>query len=253
MPTSDNPTITLILKGLFILAFEEENKFCQAAVMRAEGHCLKINTNTNETSQLIFPQPTLEIPDGDIYFQVTGRESGVSIYEQPGPFDRNTAQDRRDFRWIVDLEGSEFYSRSLPFKAGAIKRSIFINNGLFYTYSARPVLIISPLSGQRHARVAEQIGCDIYLDDQEEAVIRYGPDLAPSIRLRKMDGVSYTITLENICEEPHEATPNNSDFAFYYDVIDVPMSAQFMVTSQTADARNPCDPITVGLTKAPLS
>lgn len=253
MPTSDSPTITLILKGLFILAFDEENQFCQAAVMRAERHCLKITTRTNGILQSILPEPPAEILDEDINFQVTGRESGVSIYQQPGPFDRNTAQDQRDFRWIVDLEGREFYSRPLPFIAGAIKQSIFIHNGLFFTYNAHPVVIISPLSGRRPAWVAEQIGCDIFLEDQEEAVLRYGPGLESSIILRKSDGTSHTISLENICEEPPGATPNNNDFAFYYEVIDIPSRAQFMVTRQAADARNPCDPITVGLTKAHLS
>jgi hypothetical protein len=253
MMTSDSPTITLIFKGIFLLAFEEENKFCQAGVMRAENHCLKINIKANETSQPISPELPSLISDGDIFFQVSGRSSGVSVYERPGPLVRNIAPDWRDFRWVLDMEGGALYNRPLPFKAGVLKQSIFINNGQFYTYSTQSVLIISPSSSQRNAIVAEQIGCDIYLDDQEEAVLRYGPGLGHSIKFKKEPGISYVISLENFCEEPPRLTPDNSDFVFYYDVIDVPRNAQFRLTRRTADARNPCVPTTAGLTKAPLS
>jgi hypothetical protein len=256
MITSDSPTITLILKGLFLLAFEKENKFCQAGVMRAERHCLRIKIKANGTSQPIFPELPSEILDGDIFFHVSGRAGSVSIYEQKGPFDRDTSKDQRDFRWIVDLEGKEFHSRSLPFRVGTISQSIFIKNGLFYTYSVLPVLIDTRLSGARDAGVTDRIGCDIYLDDQEEAVLRYGPDPVSSIIFRKEPGISYTITLENVCEEPPESTRDSSDFVFYYDVIDVPEPKQFILLPQIrddADARNPCVPATVGLTKAPFS
>jgi hypothetical protein len=253
MTTSDSPTITLIFKGLFLLAFEQEKKFCQAGVIRAENHCLKINIKANETSQPVFPELPSLISDGDISFRVSGRSSGVSLYERPGAFVRDIAPDFRDFRWVLDMEGENLYSRQLPFKAGVLKQSIFINNGQFYTYSTQSVLIIVPSSSQKNAIVAGQIGCDIYLDDQEKAVLSYGPGLGSSIKLKKEPGISYTISLENFCEEPPRLTPDNSDFVFYYDVIDIPTEKQFRLARQTADARNPCVPVTVGLTDAPIS
>jgi hypothetical protein len=251
MVKTDSPTITLIFKGLFILAFEKENKFCQVGVMRAERHCLRIKIKANGTSHCVFPELPSEILDGDIFIDVSGRAGSVSIHKQKGPFDRDTAKDQRDFRWILDMEGKDLHNQQLSFKAGALKQSIFINNGLFYTYSVQPVLIISPKSSQRHVAVAEQIGCDIYLDDQEEAVLRYGPYLESRIILQKSAGISYTIFIDNDCEELPRS--NNSDFVFYYDVIDVPRIAQYKVTGPVAgDPRNPCSPITVGLSKAPL-
>jgi hypothetical protein len=261
MTTSDSPDISLILKGLFLLAFEKENKFCQAAVMRVERHCLKIEIDANSTANGPSKSTILELPtegqERDILFEVAGRASGVSIYEGPDPFDRDTAQDLRDFRCVIDLEGREFYSRPLPFKAGVLKQSIFINNGQFYTDSAHKVLIISPISGQRTVWVADRIGCDIYLDDKEVGILRYGPDPESRKLLPKIDGISYKISLENLCQEP-PATPRLSDFRFYYDVIDVPKEAQYMVNMAPpgrgdGDRLNPCIPTTTGLTKAPLS
>jgi hypothetical protein len=256
MATSEPPTITLIFNGLFLLAFERENKFCQAGVMRAENHCLKINIKTKGAPS-IFPKPPLEVPEGDISLQVLRRTGSVSINGQPGTFNRNTADDWRDFRWILDMEGKHLHNRQLSFRAGALKRSIFIYNGLFYTYNTQPVSIISPSSRRKNVIVAEQIGCDIYLDDQEAAVLRFGTDPGSSIEFRKEPGVSYKISLENLCNEAHRPRPGNSDFVHYYDVIDVPKSKQFRVTRQPrpgfANARNPCNPIIVGQSKAPLS
>jgi hypothetical protein len=249
MTTSEPPTITLILKGLFLLAFEKENKFCQAGVIRADRHCLKINIKANGVLLPISPEI---LPDGDIFFQVSGRASSVDTYE-PGTFDRNTAQDWRDFRWLLDFEGKELYKARLPFKAGALKRSIFIHNGLFYTHSAEPVSLINPSGRRKNIIIADSIGCDIYLDDQEEAVLRYGPHPGSSIKLIKETGISYEISLENFCNEPPRTTPDNSDFVFYYDVIDVPENLQFRLARQGADARNPCSPTTVLKSDAPIS
>jgi len=249
MTISDSPTITLIFKGLFLLAFEEENKFCQAGVVLAERHCLKMDIKANGVLLPISPDI---LPDGDIFFEVPGRASSVNTYE-PGTFDRDTAKDWRDFRWLLDFEGRELYNARLRFKAGALNRSIFIHNGIFYTLSVAPVSLINPSGRSKNIIIADKIGCDIYLDDQEEAVLRYGPNSGSSIKLKKEPGISYTISLENFCKEPPRSTPDNSDFAFYYDVIYAPRNSQFRVIRQSADARNPCDPVTVGLTKAPIS
>ncbi len=253
MTTPDSPTITIIFKGLFLLAFDEENKFCQIGVIQAERHCLKVNIKTNEGLQQVFPELPSEIPDGDISFQVLRRTGNVGVYGTPATFNRNTSEDWRDFRWVLDMEGKHLHNRQLPFKASALKRSIFIYNGLFYTFHTQPVSIISPSSSRKNVIIAEQIGCDIHLYDQEVAVLKYGPDPGYSIQFKKEPGIRFEISLENFCNETHRPAPGNSDFLFYYDIIDVPRSKQFKVTRQAADARNPCNPVIVGLSNAPIS
>src|SRR5215510_14459096 len=140
MALLDSPTITLVFRGLFLVAFEKDNKFCQVGVMEADRHCLKINIKTNAASLPSSPELSFEIPDGDIYFEVADRTNAVDTYE-PGTFLRDPSHDRRDFRWVLDLEGTELHNRPLPIKTGALKRSIFVRNGLFYTYDSHNVRI----------------------------------------------------------------------------------------------------------------
>jgi hypothetical protein len=255
MAQLDSPTITLVFRGLFLLAFEKENKFCQVGVLKADRHCLKVNIKTNAASLPNSPELSFEIPDGDICFEVAGRPNAVDTYE-PGLFLRDPSHDRRDFRWVLDLEGPELHNGPLSIITGALNRSIFVFNGLFYTYDSHTVRIVPPSSGPRVAFTAREIGCDIYLNEEEEAVFRYGPDERHSIKLKKEPDISYEISVENICpEEEVESQSTVSDFVHYYDVVDVPAAQQFKVDAfppPPSSDRNPCDPTFVSITSAPL-
>jgi hypothetical protein len=118
------------------------------------------------------------------------------------------------------------------------------------------VRIVPPSSESKVALTAREIGCDIYLDGEEEAVIRYGPDERHSIKLKKEPDISYEISVENICTDEESAAPQIvSDFVHYYDVVDVLQGQQFKVDAfppPPADIRNPCDPTFMSITSAPL-
>jgi hypothetical protein len=251
------PDITLDIRGLFLFAFEKEKGFCQLGIMEAEKHCLKIKINTLATSLPDSPECLYEIPNGDIIIEVSGRARGVETYE-PGLFKRDESHDPRDFRWILDFESPELHNRQIQLNAGALQRSLFIYNGLFYTRGTLAVLIQGPSSPQQKALIADSVGCDIYLRDQEEFLIRYGPQAENSIPIRKEPGISYKISVENLCSrEENPISPGTSDFSFYYEVINVLEQERFTVFS-VADPRdlledtNPCSPASVSITTAPL-
>lgn len=264
---SESPDITLVFRGLFLIAFEKEKRFCQFGVIQADRHCLKIDIKTRASSLLDTPEFSCKIPDRDIHFEVTRRASGVDTYE-PGPFQRNRRHDRRDFRWILDFEGRELHNQQLPVRGGVLKRSVFVYNGLFYTRDTREVIIRRPshhatgtaggeslLPQTQSSLICKSVGCDIYLTDQEEFLFKYGPDANYSMRLKKEHGISYEISVTNRCsEDVEQARSDRSDFALYYDVLDVPENEQFRVLSSPApgvkDDSNPCDPSQVGITKA---
>jgi hypothetical protein len=253
MALLNSPAITLVFRGLFLFAFDEDNKYCQAGVIKADRHCLKINIKTNAASLPNSSELSFEIPDGDIYFEVPGRGSAVGIYK-PGVYVRDTSHDRRDFRWVLDLEGAELHNRPLPIKAEALKRSIYVCNGLFYNYDSRRVRIVDPASQVRNDVIANVIGCDIHLDEGEEAIFGYGPNGSHSVKLKKEPDISYEISVENICPEDSAAPSIVSDFVHYYDVVDVPQAQQFKVDAPTppGSERNPCIPTSMGVTRAPL-
>jgi hypothetical protein len=264
---STTPDITLDFRGLFLIAFEKEKRFCQFGVIQAERHCLKIDIRTRSSSLLDAPELSCKVPGENIHFEVTRRASGVDTYE-PGSFERNRRHDRRDFRWVLDFEGRELHNHQLQVRAGVLKRSVFVYNGLFYTRDTREVVIRSPshhtietsdgeglLPQTQSGLICKSVGCDIYLTDQEEFLFKYGPDANYSIRLKKERGLSYEISVTNLCSEDVErARPDSSDFALYYEVLNVPENEQFRVFSSPApgdrDDINPCDPSRISITKA---
>jgi hypothetical protein len=263
---SNSPDITLVFNGLFLIAFEKDRKFCQLSVLQSERHCLKIKIETRAASAPDTPELSCNFPNENILFEVTRRASGVDTYE-PGPFERNSRHDRRDFRWVLDFEGRELHNNQLPVKDGAIKRSIFVHNGLFYTLDTEEVIIrrpiqhvagtvddVSQIPQFQTGRICNSIGCDIYLNDREELLFKYGPDANYSMRLKKERCISYKISVTNLCDDDVEPPPDSSDFALYYDVLDVPRDKQFKVLPAlgTVDDRNPCNPTRVGITKAIL-
>src|SRR5262249_55125415 len=161
--------------------------------------CLKINIKTQSDSLLHAPELSCNVPNGDISFEVTGRTNGVDTYE-PGPFERHSLHDGRDFRWLLDFEGRELHNRRLQLRADTLKRSVFVYNGLFYTNSTQGVIIMRPASAphlaagttesvssvsqSQNALITRTIGCDIYLDSREEFRLKCGPSAGYSINLR---------------------------------------------------------------------
>jgi hypothetical protein len=264
---SNSPDITLVFNGLFLIAFEKDRKFCQLGVMQAERHCLKIKIETQSVSLRDAPELSMNLPNENIHLEVTRRASGVDTYE-PGPFERNSRHDKRDFRWVLDFEGRELHNHPIQVKAGAIKRSVFVYNGLFYTLDTDEVIIRRPvqhvagtvddlslLPQFQTGLMCKSLGCDIYLSDREELLIKYGPDANYSMRLKKEHGISYKISVTNLCDDDEEPPPpDSSDFALYYDVLEVPREEQFKVLPAlgTADDSNPCNPTRMGITKAIL-
>jgi len=266
---SNSPDITLVFNGLFLIAFEKDRKFCQLSVIQAERHCLKIKIETRAASLRDDPELSINVPNENIHFEVTRRASGVDTYE-PGPFERNLRHDRRDFRWVLDFEGRELHNNQLPVREGAIKRSVFVYNGLFYTLDTQEVIIRRPMqhvAGRvddvslipqfQTGLMCKSLGCDIYLSDREEFLFKYGPDANYSMRLKKEHCLSYKISVTNLCDDDGEPPPpGSSDFALYYEVLDVPEGQQFDVLSvpdpSHRDDVNPCNPSRVSITKAIL-
>src|SRR5262245_19775577 len=267
MAVSDSPDITLVFRGLFLIAFEKNKRFCQFGVIHAEQHCLKIGIKTRSSSLLNPPELSFDLPDGDTHLEVTGRASGVDTYE-PGPFERNSRHDRRDFRWVLDFEGRELHNHQLSVRDGAINRSVFVYNGLFYTLDTEEVIIRRPIKHVagtvddvslipqfQTGPMCKSLGCDIYLSDREEFLFKYGPDANYSMRLKKEHCLSYKISVTNLCDDDVEPPPpDSSDFALYYDVLEVQKDEQFKVLSaiSAADDSNPFNPSRMGITKAIL-
>lgn len=251
------PTITLVFKGLFLFAFEKDNRFCQAVVMQADKHCLKLTVKAKVTSSENPLELTFAVPDGNIEIVVPDRIVGVDRYEV-GAFNRDLAHDKKDFRWALDLEGSDLHNQPLAIKAGSIQRSIFIRNGMFRNQANRRIRIISPSTQVTSTAATQEIGCDIFLEKGEELVFKYGPNNNNFLTFKQEADerdINYEILIDNSCPEEAIADGEPSDFFHYYDVVDVQPNQRFQIAPlqpPPGSQRRPCDPAYLGLTHAHL-
>lgn len=107
--------LTITFRGLMILHFgsEKGKEFLEVGILRAPGHIPRITTFRKGTGGVdgtphLLPEAKqrgwrLDVPGGQ---GVTRRQKGAQ-------FDRMTHDFEQDFRFIMDLEGGEFYSQDL--------------------------------------------------------------------------------------------------------------------------------------------
>jgi len=256
MPLLDNPTITVNFEGLMLLAFQEglaaERKgHCQIALVQPdERHCLKVTGTMASGEPIVFPENIA----GDLLLEVPGRQGkGVSVHEG----NPNDAEDHdNDFKLLIDLQGEKWHKEKLlQIKQGQIGQSMFIQNGLFYTAEKQMVRVFQGGIFKREAEIARKIGCNLYLEEDEKAILRFGAYDQDRIELPCEPGASYTIRVSTLCDPAD--SPDN-DFRHYYDVITVD-DDHIELRGHAGDLgqpnfggsdRLPCNPVCLGRTKS---
>lgn len=135
-----------------------------------------------------------------------------------------------DFRRVVDLEGEHFYNRPLKMRCGALKPILLVTQGLFYTASltSNPYRTVpvapnrsnaATATGRNLGQIAEYVGANIPLSQSDQAlVLRAGRNGSELLRLKKEEGITYEITIEN--GDTLQA-PAGSDFYYYYDAFEL--------------------------------
>jgi hypothetical protein len=158
---------------------------------------------------------------------VNAATKGVSVYTNDrARFDRKKDQgDREDFRWIVDVEGSELHNTKLTIaRPEKLAPTFHFTHGVFYS---------SKLSDERVGRVdynsnkhpmslgkvAEEIAADIYLDDNATGVVLLPEGNASQLLMLKREpGVRYEIAVKNLPDSSMQVTAR-SHFSYFYEAI----------------------------------
>lgn len=163
-------TFTIVFRGLLVFHLVEnrngQRRF-DIGVLPEEGHFLRINTITNCVLAGVFPleahvrrtQPfwrlAVDNPVG----------GGISIHTSGTQFDRLTHPDEKDFRWLTDIEGREFYDRELTEELDTcpLMPILRVYNGIFYTRLKSTQLERRQGNGQFElfGSIAGVVGCDI--------------------------------------------------------------------------------------------
>jgi len=254
MPVPPNPTVTIYFKGLLAFCFDAKFKYCQVGVhTKANNHELKVSVYKKRGNRIVSSAPMLRFShemircSSDLWLDIEGgtppkqQTAEPYVMSDQGP----ALVDDQDFRHVVDLEGENFYNRTLNIKDGVLRPSLFIGKGLFYAaaltaHGYKTVLADSTvsdqaphahltteasslghISGHRIGRIATYVGANIYLDHESQAVVlRAGKKKGAELfRLVKGEGedTTYEITIEN----DDTQAPVGSDFRYYYDAFEL--------------------------------
>jgi hypothetical protein len=238
MPVLKDATITIRFTGLLVFCFDKRLKHCQVGVhSKTDDHELRLRFVKKGPDPESYSDHMLTISHAlirqtsDLWLGVEGAPSPKQCTAKPfivGNRDEPPT-DPQDFRRLVDLEGEHFYNRSLKVKAGVLRPILFVAQGLFYTASLtsetyRTVPIGSKGStvvttGGNLGRIAEYVGAKIYLTHPDQAlVLRAGQNGSELLRLKREEGTTYEITIEN-GDTPQ--APAGSDFDYYYDAFEL--------------------------------
>lgn len=141
-------TFTIVFRGLMIFHEDERNQLMEIGMLREETHVPRILTIKNGVTaalQDLRSRPELSDPTHRIWrLDVTKpAKEGIRIYTNgSGDLDRKTHGDDRDFRWIMDFEGKDFYDRDLTEQMISKKLMpiLQIRQGEFYTRLKSPPL-----------------------------------------------------------------------------------------------------------------
>lgn len=226
-PGSRGPSLTVIFRGLMTFRQNHDDQTLAVEILPAREH--------EFTVQVLEKSPqgisTYSIPMNQragarsdtwlVEFPSTG--NGVSYYKN-GVFDRQKGfGDIRDFRWLIDLEGKEFYGRKLAVDQRQRGVALKFSSGEFYTKSTtRPLQRrVGGDSFEYFGRVAHETATDVFLEDGD-FVLTSQASRAEILRLKQKPDTTYELVFENAPLPTHHVQANH--FHYYYQLFPMPKS-----------------------------
>jgi hypothetical protein len=241
-----NPPIRIFFHGLIVLS-SPDGISCVGETHRVPGppHTLSVEVRVKAPGQpdVILMRHFGNLPGTHpgLSIRVTNATSQPAAYKYVpsprfNPINPTGDEQDDDFRWVINLEGSNFHGRPLSVDTHKTRPGILIEGGVCYFYTAllrqgsigvtqgganRP-----PLQG-----LAAIIGANLYLDNGSEAVVTChaaGGDFVLPLGAPG-GGVSYEIYIDNSpLFEDASSGHTHSELKEYYGVIQgVPSGEQF--------------------------
>jgi hypothetical protein len=230
------PTVTIVLRGLMVFHPDPAREYFEAGILPAPGHRFRVEVREKTNSGIstfVVPLPPVTnlVNDSWSLEFMSPPKRGISFY-QKGAFDRKAGiGDPRDFRWAVDIEGTEFYNEQVMIKENQLGPIVRMTSGEFYTKSrSRPVMRRQGDGTFQHfGSVAEEIAAD-FLIKEGDVVLRSAKSGKEILRLPRKPATTYEIILENQpVTEGHMASmaAGSDHFQYYYQVIAKPKTEWF--------------------------
>ena len=233
------PSLTVIFRGLMAFRRDHEEQTFSVGILPAPEHEFTIEV-LEKSAQGVF---TYSIPmnqmvsskSDTLLVEVPTKRNGVSYY-QNGVFDRKKGiGDIRDFRWLIDLEGKEFYGHKLATDQQQMGFAVKFSNGEFYTKTTT-LPLQRKMGGKTFeffGRVAQEIAADFFLDDGD-FVLTSQASGAELFRLKQKPDTTYELIFENAPPPTHHSAMRANHFQYYYRLFPMPKSQwyEFRVAPQ---------------------
>jgi hypothetical protein len=157
--------------------------------------------------------------------EVPAQRNGVSYY-QNGVFDRKKGVgDIRDFRWLIDLEGKEFYGRKLATDRRHMGVEVRFSAGEFYTKTTtRPLQRkLGAETFEYFGRAAQEIATDVFLENGD-FVLTSQASGKEILRLQQKPDTTYELVFDNNPSTTQHPAMGANHFQYYYGFFPMPKS-----------------------------
>jgi len=146
----------------------------------------------------------------------------VSFYQVGETFNRETATNEQDFRWLLDVESPDLYNQVVPHK-----RSLYygprlqVQHGTFYTarVTERSYQFVQRTDHTKQkliGRVASHQGLKIKLDGDQQAVLIFKDPLGISQAWTFSKRQPGKIVFTNLCLHPNGESCGENDFFHHF-------------------------------------
>jgi hypothetical protein len=234
--------VILAFHGLMCMC-NNEGGFCEVGIVNTDDDH-KLGIYLFEVDPVFDPPASIELGNytlidsydvsntGDAYTDIVSfdvfrsRISGVTFFLPPS---YPPKQDPNDFRFILDLEGPDFYDGiELGKNYEALGPRLHISDAVFYTLFKTPSTFTAKegsSTGHDIHGLATMIGANIYLDNTPSSPGKVYLTIAnsPAITLPTKAGKKNLVIIDNSCPSCATANPPVSDFPIYYDAVKVPV------------------------------
>ena len=207
----NNPSVVIVFRGLFTFCFSG-NQNCEVGINNQAAdpdqfHKLNVNVWRKGLQgcipvPIVMPNPITRI---DLEVQNATELDGVYVFQRnpQTPFDRmDLGNHPKDFRWALDFEGPDLYNERLLKQTNALRPSLQINNGIFYTrQTSRSKFKLHSKSGDKQiGSVAKLIAANVYLGGVSFLDLKINGILIK--RLEQEQNITHQIDFKNDCEPP---------------------------------------------------
>jgi len=228
-PGSRGPSLTIIFRGLMALRQDREEHTLGVGILLAPEHEFTMQVlekSPQGVSTYSIPANQLMSSNGDTWLAAIADEKSGVTYYQNGVFDRKKGVgDNRDFRWLIDLEGEEFYGRKLATDRRHMGVEVKFSTGEFYTKTTtRPLQ--RKLGGntfEYFGRVAQEIATDVFLEEGD-FVLTSQPTGKEILRLQQKPDTTYELVFENAPPPTQHLAMRANHFQYYYGLFPMPKS-----------------------------